>query len=358
MTVTLSTEHWHYLHGCPSATGTLKAAPEDFQVEEILGFSPSGEGEHVFLWTEKRGLNTAYVAEQLAAYLNLPLRAVTYAGRKDKHALTRQWFGLHMPGQEMPDLSGLNVPGFRVLSQHRHNKKLRTGVLKGNQFTLQVRDIDDRTAVEHRLRAIADSGVPNYYGQQRFGDSRHHANGGNLNLGERLIAGEAIRNRNKRNLAISALRSWLFNQVVSCRLARQDQPAPLAGDVFLLAGSNSFFVAQGVDAQILQRLEQRDILLSAPLWGKGPLASQHGALALEQAALADHQPVCAFLASLGLDQERRTLMLYPKELQWHWPDDKTLSITFSLPSGCFATAVIREVCQLTKQEDKHEAIAE
>ena len=195
----LNTSHWAYLHGKPVSTGVLKQQPADFIVREKLGFEPCGEGEHVFLWVRKAGLNTAWLAEQLARFAGLHPRNVSFSGRKDKYAVTEQWIGLHMPGKQEPDWSAFQVPGAEILRVMRHNKKLRTGTHKANQFELILRRLSDPDAVVDRLPKLA-GGVPNYFGEQRFGNQD-----GNLRLGERMLEGEVIRDRQKRSLAISRL---------------------------------------------------------------------------------------------------------------------------------------------------------
>ena len=315
----------------------MKATPEDFRVTEVLGFEPCGEGEHIFLWLQKQNLNTAFVAEALAKFTGLPLRNISYAGRKDKHAITEQWFGVHLPGKTDPDWSKFSLDGAQILRWKRHNKKLRVGVLRGNRFVLTLRDVSDCAEAERRLQLIADEGVPNYFGEQRFGNHQS-----NLTLGLRMLEGEAIRNRNRRNLAISALRAYLFNQFVSARVQQQRLSRPFPGDVMLLSGSNSFFVAEVIDEPILARLRERDISISAPMWGAGELAAREEALAFEQSVVQQHQNVADGLIELGLSQERRSVHLRPQQLQWQWQGN-TLTLSFELPAGCFATSVVREL---------------
>jgi tRNA pseudouridine13 synthase len=336
---------WHYLHSEPEARGTFKQQPEDFIVQEILGYEPLGEGEHIYLWVRKEGLNTAYLAEQIAKFAQLPLRAVTYAGRKDKHSVSEQWFGVHKPGKAEYDWSKLGVPGATVLKAIRHNKKLRTGVLKGNKFTILLRDVIKTDALEKRIEQVNVSGAPNYYGPQRFGDSRYDPKGSNLVLAEKMLEGETIRNRNKRSMAISALRSWLFNEVLSERIAAGYFNQPLEGDVMSLAGNASYFVSEHIDETINQRLADRDIYISAPLWGKGELASTDSALALEKSVISKHPIVSKTLADLGLEQERRPIVLYPSNLTWTWQQNN-LRIAFDLPSGTFATSILREILHI------------
>ena len=338
----LALNHWQYLHGRPSVDGDLKTTFEDFVVEEQLGYAPCGEGEHIYLWVEKQGLNTAYVAEQLAKFSQLPLRAVTYAGRKDKHALTRQWFCVHLPGKQEIQWQQMQLEGLRILESMRHNKKLRTGVLKGNRFELRLRNLSSTQGLEKRLEAILAQGVPNYFGEQRFGHQYPEGLPGNLQLAQKMLDGETIRNRNKRSIAISALRSWLFNEFIHHRLAKQLFDQPISGDVCILSGSNSFFCAEQVDQDIAQRFASRDILLSAPMWGEGDLASQSTAREFEQAIADSVMDVTSTLASLGLKQERRAICLYPQDLQWKLTE-QDMQLSFSLPSGCFATSVVREL---------------
>lgn len=341
----LTTTHWEYLHGRPTTTGVLKQQAEDFIVREQLGFSPSGAGEHIYLWLRKEGLNTAYVAEQLAAFTQLPLRNISYAGRKDKHAVTEQWFGVHKPGKTDYDWQQFTLPGAEILHSSRHHKKLRTGVLKGNSFEIVIRQLSATQDLTERLEQIATQGVPNYFGQQRFGDTRHQANGGNLALAEKMLQGEVIRNRNKRSMAISALRSWLFNEFVSQRLAEHKFHTPMSGEVMQLAGSNSIFVCTEADETILQRLTAQDINITAPMWGQGELLSQSETARWEKQQADKQQQLCAGLAQLGLQQERRAVRLYPQNMHWKIEADR-LTIAFTLPSGCFATSVIRELVNL------------
>lgn len=334
----------HWLHQYPKLNilGQFKSSAEDFQVTEILGYEPIGEGEHIYLWVRKTGLNTAYLAEQIAKFTRLPLRAVTYAGRKDKHAQTEQWFSVHLPGKGEFDWTQFNEPGAEILKSVRHNKKLKTGVLKGNRFNITLRQLSSSSGIDERLQHIKQSGVPNYYGSQRFGSTLHDPRGGNLVLADKMINGETIRNRNKRSMAISALRSWLFNEFLHTRLLNGCLNTPLSGDVMQLAGSNSFFCAQQIDNSIIERVQQRDIYLSAPLWGKGDLASQFDALQFEQDLVRQHLTTAQTLEDLGLNQERRAINLFPNELEWSWAND-TLNLIFSLPAGTFATSLLREL---------------
>lgn len=350
----MQTQHWQYYHGKPEISGTIKVQPEDFQVKEILSTQPIGEGEHVYLWLQKTGLNTVFVAENLAKFAGIPLRNVSYAGRKDKYAVTEQWFSLHMPGQEEPNWQNFDLAGAKILKNIRHNKKLRPGNLDCNLFNITIRNLTSTAGLENRLKAIGSRGVPNYYGAQRFGELRISNNGesansvgGNLDLASRMLEGETIRNRNKRSMAISALRSWLFNEFVHQRQQymqdhKLNEKKAIPGDILILSGSNSFFNCGTPDAMIQNRLKEQDLRLSAPLWGKGELDSSEEALALEQTIASANPKQCQLLEELGLKQERRAIWLYPLKMRWQLDGD-TLKLEFFLFPGCFATSILREL---------------
>lgn len=336
---------WQYLHGEPEFSGRLKVEPEDFVVEEDLGFEPSGEGEHILLHIRKRGQNTQWVARELARLAGVTQRDITWAGLKDRHAVTQQWFGVHLPGKAMPDFTPLESDDIQILAMARHHKKLRVGALKGNFFRLRIRELAGAGDLDARLAAIAEQGVPNYFGAQRFG-----FNGGNLDQARAMFGGKRIKDRNKRSLYLSAARSYLFNLAVSHRLSRQLADQLLPGDCVMLAGSQSFFTLEEPDDTLLSRYSEGDIRLSAPLWGRGRLPSAAAAAELEQAALADHADLCEGLEANGLKQERRALLLRPEQLSWQRQGDQ-LEVSFWLPAGSYATSVMRELVRDSGQPE-------
>lgn len=345
MSIQLTTDFAYRFDG-PITSAGFKQQSQDFIVQEVLGYAPTGEGEHIYAWVRKQDLNTAYLAEQLAKFCQVPLRNVTYAGRKDKFAVTEQWFGIHLPGNIEPQWESFSHEGVTILNTLRHNKKLRTGNLAGNRFTITLRDIEPSDALEQRLRDIEQHGVPNYYAEQRFG-VRQDAHGklhtgGNLEMAMRMLAGETIRNRNKRSMAISALRSWLFNHIVSERLTANQFNTILNGDALKLAGSNSFFIADSDDEALATRLSSGDVEITAALPGKGELPTKADAATCEHNALDDYQVAVALLADLGLKQERRAMKVVPQNMRWQF-ENSTLTLSFQLPSGSYATAVLREL---------------
>lgn len=339
--------HWHHLYGEPKSHARLKTHPEDFKVDEQLPFELTGEGEHLFLRIQKTGINTGFLAQQLAKFYNVRELDVSYAGRKDKQAVTTQWFSVWLPGIPDSEIEAFSYPDCQLLQTSRHNKKLRTGSVQKNHFSILLRNARLDEDFASRIADIKDTGVPNYFGPQRFGNVNKEGIAGNLALANYLLDGQTIRKREKRSLAISALRSWLFNQMVSERL-QQWQLQPQPGDAMSLAGSNSFFTAPQIDNEIQRRLAQGDIQITAPLWGKGKLPTTDDVMDLESKISATYPKICQTLVRLDLKQERRKIVLFPENLTWH-VTETNLTLNFSLPAGCFATSVIRELLRLNSE---------
>lgn len=331
-----------YLHGKPTAQGCIRAEVEDFFVQEQLGFEPSGAGEHVFLWIRKRSTNTNFVAEQLSKLAKVHPKDVSFAGMKDRHAVTEQWFCVRMAGKADPDWQQLNDDCIEVLRVVRHAKKLRRGTLKGNLFRIKFRNVENMAGLAARFEQLVAQGVPNYFGEQRFGHD-----GKNLEEALAMFAGKRIKNRNKKSLCLSAARSYLYNQIVSQRLAAH-QLNPLAGDVVMLQGSNSFFHVPEWTPELLERLQSGDVGLSAPLWGRGTLPSTMQAQALEQAMAETLAPYAQGLEAAGLEQDRRRMLLHPEASSIEIDAvAQSVEVTFELPSGCFATSLLRELITYT-----------
>ncbi|EMM5417134.1 tRNA pseudouridine(13) synthase TruD [Citrobacter amalonaticus] len=333
-------ENLTYLHGKPQGSGLLKASPEDFVVVEDLGFEPDGEGEHILVRILKNGCNTRFVADALAKFLKIHAREVSFAGQKDKHAVTEQWLCARVPGKDMPDLSAFLLEGCKVLEYARHKRKLRLGALKGNAFTLVLREVSHRDEVESRLQAINADGVPNYFGAQRFG-----IGGRNLQGALRWAQSDApVRDRNKRSFWLSAARSALFNQIVSERLKKTDFNQVVDGDALQLAGRGSWFVAtQEERVELQRRVDEKELMVTASLPGSGEWGTQRDALAFEQSAIAEETALQSLLLREKVEASRRAMLLYPQQLSWNWWDDVTVELRFWLPAGSFATSVVREL---------------
>lgn len=314
--------------------GIIRRVPEDFIVEEVLGFEPSGQGEHLFLAIEKRGANTVWVAQQLARWAGVPEHAVGYAGLKDRHALTRQAFTVHLPGREAPALETLAIEGVGVLAAGRHARKLPRGALRGNRFRLTLRDVcGEPDAIARRLAEIAARGVPNRFGAQRFG-----RDAGNLDAAREMFAGRRV-SREKRSILLSAARSALFNRILDARIRQDAWDRALPGEVFMLDGSHSVFGPQACDDALDARLAAFDIHPTGALWGAGEPRSAAAVRAIEDAAAATDSALADGLVRAGLRQERRALRVPLRGLEWFLEGD-VLSLTFELPAGSYATAVL------------------
>ena len=330
--------------GAPVLSANIRSTVEDFFVEEIPAFEPSGEGEHLLLTLEKRGLNTASVVKRLAEWSGLPEMAIGYAGMKDRHAVTRQRFSVHLPKRVSPDTAALQSEDLRVLEESWHNRKLPRGALAGNRFVLVLREVQGaREAIDARLAQIAARGLPNWFGEQRFGRE-----GGNVEAALSMFAGRRVR-RDQRSILLSAARSELFNRVLAARVADGSWDRGLEGEVWILAGSRSVFGPEPWNEVLADRLAAFDIHPSAPLWGGGELRSAGECARAELAALGGDDAIAlrAGLEKAEMKQERRALRLVPQGLVWEWREDSSLALSFSLAPGSYATALLQEVGDTT-----------
>lgn len=325
-------------YGAVPLTARLRATPEDFLVEEILGYDAEGQGEHALLWVEKRGANTDWVARELAKFAGVSPMNVGYAGLKDRHAVTRQTFSVQLPGKPDPDWTAFPHAEVKVLAAVRHSRKLKRGALRGNRFVLILRDVRGaREEAERVLQQISAGGVPNYFGEQRFG-----RDGGNLAQARAMFAGRRT-DRDKRSFLLSAARSQIFNSVLATRVEQGSWSTALDGEIWSLAGSRSWFGPEPFNETLATRLAHGDIHPSGPLWGDGEPPTTGDVGALERAVAAEYADLAAGLAKARMEQERRALRLMPKELRWRWLDDATLELAFELPAGAYATVVVREL---------------
>ncbi|MCV2368129.1 tRNA pseudouridine(13) synthase TruD [Roseateles oligotrophus] len=320
---------WPNVYPASGASATLKVLNEDFSVTELPLQPPSGAGEHIWLDIEKNGANTAFVAQQLAAAAGVQEWDVGYAGLKDRYAITRQWFSIYLPKGETPDLTQLQHPEFKVLSQTRHVKKLRPGDLQGNRFRIVLRgvtgDPDAIAAIEANLKAVASQGAPNYFGAQRFGHD-----GGNVEQGRAMLAREIrVRHPKKKGIYLSAVRSFVFNEVLALRIQQGLWGKTLPGDVMDEAGRPT-----------------------GPLWGRGRVITTEQAQALEMGVAERHAILCDGMEHAGLDQARRSLVASPVDMSWEWPQADQLVLSFSLPAGNYATSVLNEILRTT-EPDRH-----
>jgi tRNA pseudouridine13 synthase len=327
--------------GASLGTGRLRIEPEDFIVDEDLGFAPAGAGAHVLVRVRKRGANTEWVAGQIARHASCRPHDVGFAGLKDRHAVTTQWFSVPSPrgaayvGDTIARLAGAKGEGYEVLEAHAHAKKLPRGALAGNRFTIRVRDVAALdAAIATRIAAIASAGLPNFFGPQRFG-----RDGANL----RKIAPDlsAVHPR-ERTYVLSAARSLVFNAVLAERVNDGSWCRLEPGDVANLDGTGSVFPVDAVDETLTNRVAALDVHPTGPMWGRGEPLSQGRVRDLEQRVGAELADACALVIAAGMNQERRALRLSVRELDWERQGEAVV-VRFWLTKGSFATTVLREL---------------
>lgn len=336
--VDVAAEKLPFAFGGPGCRAILRSEPEDFQVDEVMLVEPDGKGEHVLIRIEKRNSNTDWVAGLLARHAGVPLKDVSYAGKKDRRALTRQWFSVRLAGKPEPDWGLLDSGEIRVLETARHSRKLRTGALRGNRFVIRARCLEgDTEQLLDRLQSLTEFGIPNYFGEQRFGRDNSNVAGARA-----MFTAPAIKlSRQRRGLYLSAARSLLFNNVLAGRVAAGTWNRPVAGERLMLDGSRNSFKPDRIDAEILNRIAVMDIHPSGPLWGRGRLQVDGEAERVEQETVAALEEFRIGLEKFGLKQERRSLRARVSDLSWSFAGNE-VELGFYLPRGSYATAMLRE----------------
>lgn len=338
-----SLPNWERALGPALFQACIRTQPADFRVSENLAIEFSGDGEHDFLWIEKTSANTQWVADALARHAKVSSRDVGFAGLKDRHAITRQWFSIRRPGRDGTDWSRFECEGVAILEQRRHQRKLKRGAHKNNAFSIVLRgaEIDEHQEnAQRRLQDIRSHGVPNYYGEQRFG-----RDAGNIQLARDLFKGRRL-SRPKRSIALSSARSYLFNEILSQRISAASWNELMPGELANLDGSGSVFAVEAITDDLIARCAAMDIHPTGTLWGdKAPLGS--GAVAeLEQGVVEPFADLTSGLLKVRLDASSRALRLVVNDLQWVFTKN-ALQLEFSLGRGSFATAVLRELATVT-----------
>jgi tRNA pseudouridine13 synthase len=340
LSTTPEEEGWPYLTAdLPGCGGELRSVPEDFEVEELPAYPPGGEGEHLFLWVEKRGRDTPSVARALAGALGLTPREVSYAGLKDRHALTRQLFCV--PARVEAKLASFSAPGVSVLWTRRHANKLRTGHLKGNRFRIRIRGVSDPQAARAAFERIERQGLPNFFGEQRFG-----ARGDNADLGKRLLRGERLPRRPdrfERKLLLSAYQSLLFNRALALRLRAGTLARALPGDVMRKQETGGLFVCESPEVD-QPRVDGFEISPAGPLFGPKMIRAQ-GEVAAGEAELlrAEGMELTDFERGGEETEGGRRPYRVPLAVGELREEGTDLWIGFELPRGSYATVVLREL---------------
>lgn len=338
-------DKWNFLLNSPSCTGTIRVQPEDFKVEELLGFEPSGEGDHLWANIIKRCLNTVEVVSMISKAVGVRQKDVGFSGQKDRKAITSQWFSVPIGNDRDKLIKTIedfvsDHSQLELITLSAQPNKLKRGVHRANRFQIRVRNFSgNKAGMELRLRTINREGAPNYFGPQRFGRG-----GNNLSAAGNLFQGGKFKlNRIARGMALSAARSWVFNQVLSERLARWNWNDPILGDAMQLDGNNAYFIHDGSDLSVVDRIARHDLHPTGPLWGQGEVPTKGEVAKFESEVVGNIPILPEGLARFGMRQQRRALRLIPHELTWNFEQGNELRLEFVLPSGSFATALLREI---------------
>lgn len=300
-----------------SCQGVIRTCDEDFFVEEMMDVSLTDEGEHVWLFVEKRGENTDFIARRIAKHAGVREMDVGLSGLKDRHAITRQWFSVYLGNQPEPEWSQLNDESLQILSHQRHSHKLRRGQHHANRFVLRICQLKgDLEALEASLEDVSRRGFPNYFGEQRFG-----RNGANVNKAVAMFARQIKATKSKRGFYLSAARSFLFNKVLAERI-----------------NQNSWLEAP-VDGPLYGELP-RD-LVDQTFENSDP-SGHVGCSRLEKTIFEQYPDLTKGLYANRLKMEPRALSVIPQKLCWKVLED-VLEIEFLLPTGSFATSLLNEV---------------
>lgn len=311
--------------------GQIQREPDDFIVEELPAYAPSGEGPHHYVWIEKRGLSTGQAVQLLAQAAGCDARDLGWAGRKDRHAVTRQWISLPRPAVQPSDAR------VRILTHSQHRNKLKPGHLRGNRFEIRVRGV--HAQAEARLPALLAQlrlGFPNYYGEQRFGRD-------NLEAVRAVALGQRRARRDELHFLTSVAQSAVFNLWLGARVAAGLLDDWCEGDVLQKRATGGLFVS--ADASDAQRLRSGEVDLTGPLPGPRMKAAQGPSGASEQRALEALGLPAEAWARLGRTGQgaRRVARVIPEDLHIELAGD-VLHARFALPAGSFATVLLSELC--------------
>ena len=335
----------------PGCGGAIRTKNEDFEVEEVPSYEPCGEGEHLYLWVEKRGMAPEYFARTIAQRLGISPAAVGTAGLKDRHAVARQW--VSVPHDAEPRVAKLESDDLRVLRTGRHSNKLKPGHLRGNRFNILIRNpnLAAKDSTEAILEKIRTLGLPNFYGPQRFG-----RDGSTLDLGWQCLAGKAPRRIRPFlfRFALSAVQSFLFNDVLARRLWDGLFRTVLLGDVMSKWPTGGMFVAQDVAAE-QARFEAKEIVPAGPMFGKKTFPAEGVAAAREAAVLSDNGLSPESFGGFGklAMGTRRHNLVYLDDLVSEWEADG-LRLKFTLPAGSYATVLLAEVMKVNIDDANEE----
>jgi len=349
-----------YVKSAPTISAKLKVKFADFRVTENLGFNPTKNGDHLFIKVRKMDLSTLEVARKISEVTGSKLSSIGYSGMKDKRGECVQWFSIPAGEGIEKAISSIENNKLNVITSHLNTRKLRIGSHKENHFHIKLRDCQgSKLEFKNRMDRIMEHGVPNYFGEQRFGKEMHNvyemlrilkkpSSAIDSNFSEYL----RIKIPVKRSILISAVRAYFFNQLLSTRLLLKNWSYYLLGDILNLDGTDSYFSVPDKkwDETLEQRLNSFDIHISGLLPGsissKDKYITSCKAADIESNLMKNYEPLLEGLRRMKVSSSRRPLRFRPKNFQFFWEGDDLLSLDFSLRRGCYATSLLREICQI------------
>ena len=340
-----------YLSSPPTVSARFKKDFCDFKVSEDLGFDLTGSGDHLYLQIKKIDLSTVDVAKQLASSTQQRVASIGYAGMKDRRGECTQWFSVPLETPQSENLENIERDNLQIVSTKRNSRKLKIGSHKLNHFEITLRNCTgSRKDFESNILRIKEQGVPNYFGQQRFGRELSNLRQLNEILREKVGTSNTKRKPFKRSLVISAARAYLFNQLLSERVNSKNWDTYVDGDVLNLNGTNRNFIPDqaGWTDLLQKRLANFDIHVTGCLGGviesKNKYVCTAKAADIEEAVMEEFPDLVRALYKLGLKASRRPLRFIPDNLEWSWLDEKSLKLEFDLRKGAYATSLLREIC--------------
>ncbi len=331
----------------PAIGGRLKERVEDFVVHEIPAYEPSGEGPHYYLRVEKRHVDGRSMIEAIAEHFGVGTGDVGTAGIKDRRAITRQWVSLPAQQVRRPPREGEAVgEGIEILATSRHRNKLRTGHLRGNRFSVRLRETSLRAealkeAVEKVATVVSSQGMPNYFGEQRFGDG-----GKNLEVGWRWLRdGVKPKGRFMQKMVASAVQSEVFNRVLARRLVEGTWKEAIDGDIFEKVDTGGrFWIDRREREETQRRLETGAIAITGPMPGSKEGLARKSAGALEREVVEEMGLKAEYFERFGRRGRgtRRPMTAYVDGLSWELEEEGVVRFDFGLPAGSYATVLLRE----------------
>ncbi len=340
-------------HDLPGTGGRIRAEQTDFEVTEIPAYPFAGTGEHLYLFIEKRGHTTKHLVDELCKQTGIRFAEIGVAGLKDRHAVTRQW--ISVPKKHEPRLAQFSLPDVQILETTSHTNKLGMGHLQGNHFSVRVREAQNIAAAQTTLEKLAVTGVPNYFGPQRFGNTGRNAERGlELVLDAKLRGPESIP---VKRFLISSLQSQLFNYYLRLRLERNLFASVLLGEVVRKHQTGGVFVVEDLQAEQL-RAANFEISALGPLYGKKTMPAKFAAKEFEEEILREFG---LDSRSFGMRKGARRLSRIKLSNANLATTEDDYKVSFDLPKGSFATVVLRELMKVNIDaisESNHEASEE